>query len=72
MVVILRSYGVPQELMEIIEELYVGTWCHVRALDGTSQNFEVKTIVRQGCVKSPIVFNCYVYRIQKEAAETLG
>lgn len=72
MVVILRSYRVPQELMEIIEELYVGMWCHVRTLDGTSQNFEVTTFVRQGCVLSPIVFNCYMDRIQKEAAETLG
>ena len=27
----------------------MGTWCHVRTTDGTSQDFEVKTGVRQGC-----------------------
>ena len=72
LVAILRSYGVPQQLVEIIEDLYAGTWCHVRTLDGTSQNFEVKTGVRQGCVLSPILFNCFIDRILKEVAETLG
>ena len=43
MVMILRSYGIPQQLVEIIEDLYAGTWCHVRTTGGTSQNFEVKT-----------------------------
>ena len=50
MVAILRLYGVPHQLVEIIEDLYVGTWCHVRTTDRTSQDFEVKTGVRQGCV----------------------
>ena len=72
MVAILKSYGVPQQLVEIIEDLYAGTWCHVRTTDGTSQDFEVKTGVRQGCVLSPIVFNCFLNRILKEVAGTLG
>ena len=72
MVAILRSYGVPQQLVEIIEDLYVGTWYHVRTTEGTSQDFEVKTGVRQGCVLSPILFNCFMDRILKEVAGTLG
>ena len=72
MVAILRSYGVPHQLVEIIEDLYTGTWCHVRTTDGISQDFEVKTGVRQGCVLSPILFNCAMDRILKEVAGTLG
>ena len=72
MVAILRSFGVSQQLVEIIEDLYAGTWCHVRTADGTSQEFEVKTGVRQGCILSPMLFNCFMDRILKEVAETLG
>ena len=72
MVAILRSYGVPQQLVEIIEDLYVGTWCHVRTTDGSSQDFEVKTSVRQGCVLSRILLNCAMDRILNEVAGTLG
>ena len=72
MVAILRSYEVPQQLVEIIEDLYVGTWCHVRTTDGTSQDFEVKTSVRQGCVLSRILFNCAMDRILKEVPGTFG
>ena len=69
---VLRSYGVPQQLVEIIEVLHAGTWCHVRTTHGTSQDFGVKTGVRQGCVLSPILFNCFMDRILKEVAGTLG
>ena len=72
MVAILRLYGVPQQLVEIIEDLYVETWCHVRTTERTSQDFEVKTGVRQGCVLSPILFNCAMDRILKQVAGTLG
>ena len=72
MVAILWSCRVPQQLVEIIEDLYAGTWCRVRTTEGTSQDFEVKTDVRQGCVLSPILFNCFRDRILKEVAGTLG
>ena len=34
-----------------------------------SERFEVKTGVRQGCVLSPILFNCYMDNILREATE---
>ena len=68
MVAILRSYGVPHQLVEIIEDLYAGTWCHVRTTEGTSQDFGV----RQGCVLSPLLFNCFMDRILKEVPGTFG
>lgn len=44
MAAILRSNRVHQHLVKITEDLYAGTWCHVRTLDRTSQDFEVKTL----------------------------
>ena len=32
----------------------------------------MKTGIRQGCVPSPLLFNCFIDRIVKEMAETLG
>ena len=58
--------------MEIIQDHYTGTQCQVRTEDGDSQVFEVKTGVRQGCVLSPLLFSCFMDRVVKDMAETLG
>ena len=39
--------------VDIIQELYTGTGFHVRTADSVSEDFQVKTRVRQGCVLSP-------------------
>ena len=72
MLAVLRSYGVPQQLVEIIQDLYTGTQRQVKTEDGESQVFEVKTGVRQGCVLSPLLFNCFMDRVIKDMDETLG
>ena len=72
LVAILRSYGVPHQVVDIIQELYTGTECHVRTADGVSEDFQVKTGVRQGCVLSTMLFNCVMDRILKEATDLLG
>ena len=72
MVAILREYGVPHQLVEIIEELHSETWCHVRSAGDTSERFEVRTGVRQGCVLSPLLFNCFMDKILREATTTLN
>ena len=41
-------------------------------MDGTSEAFEVRSGVRQGCVLSPLLFNCFVDSILREMTETLG
>ena len=66
---ILRHYGVTHQLADIITDLYTGTTCRVRASEGVSEEFEVKTGVRQGCVLSPMLFNCYMDHILREAME---
>ena len=58
-------------LVDIIQELYTGMECHVRTADGVSENFQVKTGVRQACVLSPLLFNCVMDRILKEATDLL-
>ena len=66
---ILWLYGVPAG--GHIQELYTGMECHVRTADGVSENFQVKTGVRQACVLSPLLFNCVMDRILKEATDLL-
>ena len=58
MTAVLKEYGVPQQLVKIIGDLHTGTHCQVRTAGGTSEEFEVNTDVRQGCVLSPLLFNC--------------
>ncbi len=43
-----------------------------RTVEGTSEDFEVKTGVRQSCVLSPLLFNCFMDRIVNEAMEVTG
>ena len=71
-ITILKQYRVPQQLIDIIKELYTGTWCCVRIAEGTSEDFEVKTGVRQGCVLSPLLFKCFMDRIVREAMKMTG
>ena len=44
----------------------------VRTAGGTSEEFEVNTGVWQGCVLSPLLFNCFLDKILREVTETLG
>ena len=72
MAAILREYGVPRQLVAIIEELHSETWCQVRSAGDTSERFVVTTGVRQGCVLSPLLFNCFLDKILREAMTTLN
>ena len=57
-------------MVELIKELYTGACCHIRTADGISEDFQVKTGVRQGCVLSPLLFNCVMDRILREVGMT--
>ena len=72
LIAILKEYGVPQGLADLIQELYAGTWCQVRADGSVSPSFEVKSGVRQGCVLSPLPFNCFMNKVLREAMARLG
>ena len=72
LIAILKEYGVPQGLADLIQELYAGAWCQVRADESVSPSFEVKSGVRQGCVLSPLLFYCFMDKVLKEAMARLG
>ena len=60
LIAILKEYGVPQGLADLIQELHESGAMQVRA-DGSVSltSFKVKSGVRQGCVLSPLLFNCF-------------
>ena len=68
---VLRSFCVPNQLVKLVGELYFGAllWHQVSCEDnrrlGTSEAFEVKTGMRQGCILSLSLFNCFLDRIVK-------
>ena len=43
----------------------------MRTADGVSDDFQVKSGVCQGCVLSPLLFNCFMDQILREATEMM-
>ena len=68
---VLRSFAVPNQLVNLVGELYSGTKCRVRTTEGTSEAFEVKTGLRQGCILSLLLFNCFLDCIVKDVLSVL-
>ncbi len=67
---LLWKYGVPGHTVSLLEQMYAETWCRVKLEGEVSERFDVQTGVRQGCVLSPILFNCYMDNIMREAVES--
>ena len=53
---ILRHYGVPVKLVNMIKHSYEGMPCRVIHDGQLTENFEIRTGVRQGCLLSPFLF----------------
>jgi endonuclease/exonuclease/phosphatase family metal-dependent hydrolase len=54
---ILRHYGIPQKLVNVIKSIYENFQCRVIHNNMLTEPFEVKTGVKQGCILSPILFS---------------
>ena len=54
---ILRHYGLPQKIVDLISVLYKSFECSVLMDSTQTDYFPVKSGVRQGCILSPILFN---------------
>ena len=54
---ILRHYGIPDKIVRVIRALYENFECRVAHKNKLSDNFQVKSGVRQGCILSPILFS---------------
>ncbi|KAK3759533.1 hypothetical protein RRG08_045818 [Elysia crispata] len=53
---LLRLYGVPEKITNIIRNSYEGMTCRVIHGNQVTDAFQVKTGVRQGCLLSPFLF----------------
>ena len=56
---ILKEMGIPDHLICLVRNLYVGQEATVRTGHGTMDCFQIGKGVRQGCIVSPCLFNLY-------------
>ena len=64
---ILKERGMPDYLTCLLRNLYADQEAIVRTRHGTTDWFQVKKGVHQGCILSPCLFNLYAEYIMKNA-----
>uniref|UniRef100_A0A4W2FVR0 RNA-directed DNA polymerase n=1 Tax=Bos indicus x Bos taurus TaxID=30522 RepID=A0A4W2FVR0_BOBOX len=64
---ILKEMGIPDHLICLLRNLYAGQEATVRTGHGTTDWFQVRKRVRQGCILSPCSFNLYAEYIMRNA-----
>ena len=57
---ILKEMGIPDHLTCLLRNLYAGQEATVRMGYGTTDWFQIRKGVHQGCILSPCLFNLYV------------
>ena len=60
---VLKSYGIPRKIINIIRAIYCDTKCNIRLETNTTDAFEINTGVRQGCILSPFLFTLVINEI---------
>ncbi len=53
---IVQLYGAPSKYADIFRALYRNSTCQVRTCSDTTNDFDIMTGVRQGCILSPFLF----------------
>ena len=56
---ILQEMGIPDHLTCLLRNLYAGQGATVRTRQGTTDWFQIRKEVHQGCILSPCLFNLY-------------
>ena len=64
---ILKEMGIPDHLTCLLRNLHEGQEVTVRTGHGTTEWFQVRKRVRQGCIMSPCLFNLYAEYIMRNA-----
>ena len=64
---ILKEMGIPDHLSCLLRNLYAGQEATVRTGLGTTDWFQIRKGVCQGCILSPYLFNLYAEHIVKNA-----
>ena len=59
--------GIPDHLTCLLRDLYAGQEAAVRTIHGTTDWFQIRKGVRQGCILSPCLFNLYAAYIMRNA-----
>ena len=67
---ILKEMGIPDHLTSLLRNLYAGQEATVRSRYGTSDWFQIRKGVCQGCMLSLCLFNLYAECIMKNAGLT--
>ena len=64
---ILQDMGIPNHLTCLLRNLYAGQEATVRTGLGTTDWFQIRKGVHQGCILSPCLFNFYAEYIMQNA-----
>jgi len=64
---ILQEIGIPDHLTCLLRNLYTGQEATVRTGHGTTEWFQIRKGVRQGCILLPCLFNLYAECIMQNA-----
>ena len=64
---ILKEMGIPDHLTCLLRNLYAGQEATVRTWHGTTDGFQIRKGVPQGCIFSPCLFNFYAEYIMRNA-----
>ena len=64
---ILQEMGIPDHLICLLRNLYAGHEARVRTGDETTDWFQIRKGVHQGCILSPSLFNLYAEYIMRNA-----
>ena len=63
----LKEVGTPDHLTCLLRNLYAGQEATVRTGHGTTDWFQIREVIRQGCILSPCLLNLYAEYIMQNA-----
>ena len=63
----LKEIGIPDHLTYLLRNLSAGQQATVRTGHGTTDWFQIRKEVHQGCILSPCLFNLYAQYIMRNA-----
>ncbi len=69
---VLKIYGVGGKLLSAINSFYEEESACFKSSGETSEHFEIKVGLRQGCVMSPWLFNIYMDGVMREVKGKVG
>ena len=64
---ILQEMGIPDHLTCLLRNLYASQEATVTTRHGTMGWFQIRKVVRQGCILSPYLFNFFAEYIMRNA-----